>query len=262
MARSTPYPYLIAGTAIAAFAAAAIATGDKRQAARRKKSSSVPLLPQQISPPSPRKGLIKGPLDRRTFIRLPWLGLDKSTGQLSQRRDKQGRPLTRIQVVETPSELEAQAENLLGRSTTGSAYALATMIASEHGSASPYIKGAIANTAWNQARTLGKHIEELLAPDGTFGGQQGRYASTKNPPTEEDLLIAEAVLDGRLPDVTGGALHFDSPSAQRALAARHEPGYEGRTPEAVAASRARTGLVAVYLPGIDPNEVRFWRRSG
>jgi hypothetical protein len=195
---------------------------------------------------------------------VPWWTIDKKTQQLVQRRDKKtNKLLFRTQVRETPDELRTQAQNLLRRPITGSAYALATMIASEEGSKPPYVKGAIAHATWNMARSRGLHVEELLAPDLTFGSQHGRYASTRFPPSEEDLNIAEGVLSGRLPDVTDGAVQFDSPSAQGALIARGEPGYgPENTASAVEKSRRAEGKEPFYLPGhiISPSELRFWRK--
>jgi hypothetical protein len=169
----------------------------------------------------------------------------------------------RSQVTETPSEIRAQIEKKLGRTTTSDAVSLATMIASEQGSDPPHVKAAIANAAVNYAKykkytDVENAITDGSGPARSFGGQLGRYASTHEPPTLEDLNIAEAVLSGRLPDTTGGAIQFDSPLAQLEGLRKKLPGYK-KTPEQLAADRRKSGLEAYYLPGVDPMRVRFWR---
>jgi hypothetical protein len=242
---------------IAAFIGALALAGAIGISAGEEKNA--PLEPQLGA----RKKGVKGRLSSFRTTKVPWY--DVKHGKLVQKTSKKGEPLFRSQVIGTPSELKAQAEAKLGRKIGDSAFALATMIASEEGSASPIVKGAIANTAWNYARIHDLHVEELLTrgagSEGTFGSQQGgRYASTDKPPGEEDLLIAEAVLDGRLPDITGGAQNWDSPKAQRELIAQGTSGYpQTNTPEAVAKKRTKAGLVPFYLPNTDPDKLRFWK---
>jgi hypothetical protein len=220
--------------------------------------------PQGPQATPPTRKTRKGPLAKHTPTKVPWWIVDKKTRELVQKRDPKTKVLLfRTQIIETPDKLRSQAEKVLGRSITGSAYALATMIASEEGSKPPYVKAAVAHAAWNMARAKGLHVEELLAPDGTFGSQHGRYASTRFAPSEEDVNIADGVLSGRLPDVTGGAVQFDSPSAQSALIARGEAGYDPEnTASAVEKSRRKEGKEPFYLPEhiISPSDLRFWRK--
>lgn len=242
--------------ALASFAAgsAALAAEDRRERQER----SIPAVKGGRG--GRRKG-VPGSLAVFHAKRVPWLTRNKD-GVLTQRKNKKGEALFRKEVDEWPEEALAAAERKLGRRITLPAFVLATMIASEQGSDSPYVKGAVANAALNQAAVSGVDVVRLLTRGagtlGKFGSQQGRFASTALAPTEEDLLVAEAVLDGRLPDVTGGAVQFDSPRAQRELVARGEAGYDD-APDEVAARRIRKGKEVFYLPGVDPDHLRFWR---
>jgi hypothetical protein len=246
---------LAIGIPIAAFVGLTVAIG--ASAARAAHVSTLP-IPEL----GKRKG-VKGTLAFFHVIRTPWYGRDKN-GAIVQRKGKNGKGLTRLQIKETPAELKEDAQTKLGRQIGDSAFALATMIASEQERSRPYVKGAIANTAKNMADSREVSVFELLTTgsgsDGTFGDQLGHYASTRHPPTEEDLLIAEAVLDGKLPDVTGNAIHFDSPKVQDKLVSENETGYL-YSADQLAARRAKKGLIPFYLPDTDPNELRFWRRA-
>lgn len=175
---------------------------------------------------------------------------------------KGGAPSSRVEVVDSPAELAVAGSEKLGRKDVISlnAWTLATLIASEVGSAPNVAKVAVAHAAMNAARAIGKNVFRLIAPDGHYGGQQGRYASSARPPTKEDVAIAEAVYTGKIKDPTGGAVQWDSPRAQTALLERREPGYKS-SPKQVAASRMKAGKVAVYLPGVDPEYLRLWRPS-
>lgn len=202
----------------------------------------------------------------------PWYVKAKDGSGVVQARNAAGEPIYLYQVSQTPSELQALAEEKLGRKLTGSIFALATMIASEQGKSHKLVRAAVAHAAKNWADAKGEDIFTLLThgpigADGTFGGSLGRYASTLLPPTKEDIEIAEAVMNGLIADptaprtgeqITGkGADHFDSPRGQRAALSRGLPGYT-KTPEQVAESRSRT-MTLVAVRGINPDEVRFWR---
>ncbi len=174
-----------------------------------------------------------------------------------------GKTTYRSQVVQTPSEVRAQIEKKVGRPVSADAVALATMIASEQGGDPPHVKAAVANAAVNYARYKKfTDVEDAVThgsgPERSFGGQLGRYASTNEPPTMEDLNIAEAVLSGVLRDTTGGAIQFDSPFVQIEGLRKKLPGYK-KTPEDVARERMQAGLEAYYIPGVDPMRLRFWR---
>lgn len=166
----------------------------------------------------------------------------------------------RTEVIDSPAELALKGSQKLGRKDIIplNLWTLATVIASEAGSGPPIAKAAIAHAVVNEARNRKISIFKLIAPDGKFGGQQGRYAASARPPTEMDVKIAEAVYTGKIKDPTRGAVQWDSPRAQRILVQRGEPGYKD-LPDKVAANRIASGKVAVYLPGVDPEYLRLWR---
>jgi hypothetical protein len=113
------------------------------------------------------------------------------------------------QVDRDPAYLKADAEQIVGRFIEDDAYAIARMLRSEGGSGSPDEKRARAWVARNDAAAHGwSMLYTIAGPDRLFGRQRGwRYASGEDP-WENDLAIAEAVLDGRLLDNTGGAVKF------------------------------------------------------
>lgn len=166
----------------------------------------------------------------------------------------------RTEVVDSPAELALQGSQKLGRKDIIplNAWTLATVIASEAGSGPEMAKAAIAHAVMNAARRKGVSVFKLIAPDGKFGGQQGRYAASGKPPTEVDVRIAEAVYTGKIKDPTRGADQWDSPRAQRALLARKVSGYR-KGPEQVAMDRMKAGKAVVHLPGVDPEYLRLWR---
>jgi len=179
-------------------------------------------------------------------------------------KSKDGKMLFRKEVVESPAELAIKASVKLGRAgfiplTT---YTLATVLASEAGRGSTDAKAAIAWAVKNAAKTRGANVFRLVAPDGKFGSQQGRYCASGQPPTETDLKVAEAVESGKIRDLTKGAVQWDSPQAQEALLKRKEAGYT-KTAAQVAAMRMKDGKELVTIPGVDPSYLRLWRpRTG
>lgn len=207
-------------------------------------TSRVPL------PPSDRpKKRTRGdaPIVPFTYVKVP----------LYRREDKQLVEVGKRNLVkESPAELVDMASKRLGRQIVLDDFVLASVIASEAGPHyTPYMRGAIGSAVVNHQNALGESIFDIL-PHGSFGDQlAGSYASTARPPTEEDLLIAEAVRNGRLPDVTGGAVQFDSPRTQRNQYAK---GQVRQTPEEVAADRMKERKVVFYLPNVDHDEIRFW----
>lgn len=209
--------------------------------------------------PARKKG-VKGPIVNFRYYTVP--RYTRKGGQLVPLLNKRGEPLSRKIVTDTPAELAKAASAILKRPVPIAIddFILATIIASEADSSyTPYMRGAIGNAVMNHQRAAGEHLFEILKnPAGAFADQLGgRYVSTVRPPTEEDLLIAEAISSGRLPDTTGGAVEFDSPRAQRALVASGVYSAENG-PEAVAARRMRGGKVPFYLPNVNPDEIRFW----
>lgn len=176
---------------------------------------------------------------------------DKETGLPKQ--------LRRIKVTESPTWLAAEASRRLGRKIPVDTFALAALIASETGSGHPLAKAAVAHAAITAAKRDGnKSIITKLAPDGFFGSQHGRFASTRQAPTITDIEMAEAVRSGRVDNPSPGADQWDSPSAQNILLARGEDGYTLDADE-LAQRRLAAGKEPVTLPGIDPNYLRLWR---
>lgn len=176
---------------------------------------------------------------------------------------KTGKKEFRVQIVEQPESLRAAASQKLGREIPLETFSLATMIASEAGRGADLAKAAVAHAALTYKAKFGhgKSMHQILTfKDGLYGGQAGRYASTRNPPTVRDVEVAEAVLAGKIANPAPGAIQWDSPSAQDLLLARGEPGYESNSNE-LAARRRAGGKVAVYLPGVDRSYLRLWRAA-
>lgn len=162
-------------------------------------------------------------------------------------------------VSQTPAQIQAAIKRKLGREIPINVVALAGAIASE--SSGPTL--AQIGIGWairNYAAREGKSILAAVAPDGRFAAQGlpgHSYVSTRLPPTKHTIQIAEAILASppRIKDPTRGAIQFDSPRTQRALLAQ---GRVSRTPEQVAAKRRAAGRREIHLPGISPDELRFW----
>lgn len=165
-------------------------------------------------------------------------------------------------------------------------YALARNIASEEGNSSAQVQAVVGHATRNAAAAAGKSIASLLLAaaskysqpgagwegqntvphSGRFGTQANlevlvtrkdgkkvhpsdRYASTAQDPYEGHLAVARGVLDGSIPDVTGGATQYDRPSGEN-------------DPDAVAAKREREGKELVDLGDIEGlGDLRFWRKD-
>jgi len=141
-------------------------------------------------------------------------------------------------------------------------YSLARMISSEEGNANNATKAAVAWSAVNYARRVGKTITQLMVRaknanhDGYYGtqkdidpessnqGKSDRYASTANDPYQGDLDIARGVLNGTIEDLTGGAIQFDRAAGEK-------------NPAQVAQDRINEGRTQVFPDGVDPG-LRFW----
>jgi hypothetical protein len=142
-------------------------------------------------------------------------------------------------------------------------YALARMIASEEPRADNVTKAAIAWATYNKANAQGTTIAALLLKaknplhDGYFGSQKDkdpssqnfngsdRYATTALDPYDGEGQIAQGVLGGTIPDLTGGASQFDRPAGEK-------------DPDRVAQNRLNSGASLVMVAGADPG-LRFWR---
>jgi hypothetical protein len=139
------------------------------------------------------------------------------------------------------------------------AFLLGTLSASEYNDGSDQLKAAVQHTAlnWERGNRWGWTLEKMLIPDGRFGQQSGRYASTSKAATLRDVEIAEKVLAGRFSDPTEGAIQFDAPRTQKILSKLKPEQY--KTPEKVAKERQDAGLRPVFLAKEDPELARFWR---
>lgn len=147
-------------------------------------------------------------------------------------------------------------------------YALARAIASEEGNSSAAVQALVGHAMHNYAVGSGRSIAAVLLRaqnadhDGAFGTQKDleitlgngnhpsdRYASTASDPYEGHAAVARGVLDGTIPDLTGGADQFDRSGSDD-------------NPDKVAAKRAAAGKEVV--PGLDDiegvDDLRFWRR--
>ncbi len=95
---------------------------------------------------------------------------------------------------------------------------------------------------------------------GRFASQEapGKWASTAKAPTATTLILAQEILSPtpRIPDPTGGAIAWDSPSLQNRKHAEDPETYP-KDAEDVAADRLAAGGEEIKVPGV-PN-TRFWR---
>jgi hypothetical protein len=144
-------------------------------------------------------------------------------------------------------------------------YSLGRALSSEEGRSSDAIKALVGHAIKNEADRRGVSITHLVtsaklaAHAGHYGTQRNieegtdgynasdRYCSTANDPYDGDLAIARGVLDGSIPDLTGGATQFDRPSGES-------------DPERVAQNRINAG--SELVPGLEDivgDDLRFWR---
>lgn len=176
---------------------------------------------------------------------------------------KSGKTLSYQDVAQPLDDLVREASVNAGRIVAPEAFVLGTMIRSEVGSVKDVrARVGVAHAALNMARQQRKKILDLLAPKRVLGSQgfNGRgYAATLHAPTIIDVEAAEAALSGSVPDPTGGALHWDSPAAQRRGVAEGWAGYQGNTPEKIAADRIRDGMEEFTFETVNPDILRFWR---
>lgn len=173
---------------------------------------------------------------------------------------KTGKTEERVEVAEKIGDLTRAASQKTGRPVSRDAILLASLMASETAGQHPLAKVAVAHAALTAARKKRGGLAALLAPNGKLGSQHGRYATTRNPPTKQDLELAQQVLTGKIENPVPGADQWDSPRAQDALARKKAPGYSS-TSEQVAQKRIAAGKVAVYLPGVDPGTLRLWKQA-
>jgi hypothetical protein len=148
--------------------------------------------------------------------------------------------------------------------------ALARNIASEHPNSSAALQAILAHATVNAAQAEGLSVSRLLLRaknknhTGRFGTQQDletwitradgsrvhpsdRYASTAQDAYEGHLAIARGVLDGSIPDLSGGATQYDDRSGLN-------------DPDALAAKRQAEGKERVTgLEDIIGTDFELWR---
>lgn len=198
------------------------------------------------------------PLAKFTLVTVPWIS--KKTSQPVIHKPS-GKVMTRPEVQESPLELAATASAKLGRPVSPTAFALATLVASEVGSGNDLAKAAVAWATVTQAKRIGVGVLKLIAPDGSFGGQLGRYADSRQAPSLRDLEVAEGVLEGRIENPAPGARQWDSPRTQDAMYAKGDLGHKMNA-EMVAAQRIADGNREIVLPGVDRGYLRLWAPKG
>lgn len=179
----------------------------------------------------------------------------------------QGTRLTRCPYDKTTGVVPCDPQALADQAgATLEEYALARNIASEEGSKPVAVQALIAHATKNHAARSGLAISALLLranngahagyfgtqkdidPDSANEGSSDRYASTALDPYDGHLAVARGVLDGSIPDLTGGADQYDEPGGEK-------------DPDAVAAKRLAAGQVPVQ--GLDSvagiGSLRFWK---
>jgi hypothetical protein len=173
---------------------------------------------------------------------------------------------TRLHAVNARGVVEASPAGLARASGYPlDVYAMASCMQSEE----KHDKGrlAVGLAVWNAARKDRSRIPQLLLFSkrkdgrGHFGSQAGRYAATSRPPTARTLQLAEAIIAGRVDDITKGAVQWDAPKAQDA---NHQlylrdpetyPEYRFSSKD-IEAKRKDAGRRMVMVPGVI--ETRFW----
>jgi|WetSurMetagenome_2_1015567.scaffolds.fasta_scaffold288653_2 hypothetical protein len=139
-------------------------------------------------------------------------------------------------------------------------YALSAVLQSEE--ADDRGRLAVGCAVWNAAKRDRSRILGRLAPSGWFGTQAvNPYASTAKRPSFRALQLAQAIVDGRVPDMVQGAVQWDAPSTQDTLHALYlsdperYPKYT-KTSAQIAERRRKAGAREVWVPGVP--RTRFW----
>ena len=147
-------------------------------------------------------------------------------------------------------------------------YAMASCMQSEEKHDTGRI--AVGLAIWNAVGKNRSKIPSLLLHSkrkdgrGHFGRQAGRYAATSHPPTARTLQLAEAIIAGRVEDVTHGAVQWDAPKAQDANHLLYlqnpekYPEYRFSSKD-IEQQRTEAGRRMVMVPGV--SETRFWARA-
>jgi hypothetical protein len=123
---------------------------------------------------------------------------------------------------------------------------------------------AVGRAVWNAVREDRGKLVRLLVPSGQLGTQEvNHYAATHVAPTARTLGLAQAIVDGRVPDFVEGAVRWDAPAAQDRRHARYlrDPvkyrKYRWSSAD-VAVLRRADHLREVRVPGVP--DTRFWTR--
>jgi hypothetical protein len=175
---------------------------------------------------------------------------------------------TRLHTTNKRGVVEADPEGLARASGYPlDVYALASCMQSEEKTDKGRL--AVGLAAWNAARKNRRRIPALMLTskradgNGHFGSQAGRYAATSHPPTAKTLQLAAAIVEGRVADITNGAIQWDAPKAQDAnhqLYLKNPEKYpEHRySSKDIEAKRTAEGRRMVMVPGVP--DTRFWAR--
>ena len=170
-------------------------------------------------------------------------------------------PEYRLHVAGPDGRVEASPSGLARAAGVNlSTYVLASMMQSEEKTDRGRL--AVGRAAFNASRKDAGRLVSKLCPDGYLGSQLvNPYASTERPPTARTLDLAQAILDGRVPDFVLGAVQWDAPVAQDrrhalylADPARY-PKYRWSSQD-IAKKRMAAGMREVLVPGVP--ETRFW----
>lgn len=173
---------------------------------------------------------------------------------------------TRLHVINKRGVVEADPAGLArANGVSLVVYALAACMQSEE--ATDRARLAVGRTVLNAVKNHPEKIPSLLLfskradGKGHFGTQAGRYAATHKGPTARTLQLAQAIVDGRVADMTKGATQWDAPKAQdrnhQLYLANPEkyPEYRYNSKD-IEKKRKDAGRTMVMVPGV-PN-TRFW----
>ena len=159
-------------------------------------------------------------------------------------------------VDQSIDEVVAQVVAAMGRDVARDAVILARVSSNEHPGASEREKQAIQWVCKNDADANGWSLDYTTTVNpGSWGTQSGRRYATHGQDIgtkigtgvyeihEDDLFVAESILNGSLPDITGGATKFV-----------HITGYDSFADfvqgHPKVAKWLAAGLVPVYLGGV------------
>lgn len=168
---------------------------------------------------------------------------------------------TRPHVVGPSGHVEASPRGLARASGFNlDVYVLASAMQSEENSDKGRL--AVGRAVLNAVRGRREKIVKLLIPTGRLGTQLvNPYSATDRGPTVKTLLLAQALVDGRVPDFLESSVQWDAPAAQDR---RHQlylrepwkyPKYRFSS-EDIAHRRRSAGAREVRVPGVP--HTRFW----